>query len=122
MGAGCGTSVRQWPAGCSFNQATGVLTCSVVSQTTVTDGPFTTTDFVPPSTLFGDFTGTQICDFRSGASSWIGTSLDDVTITGVVTTTTTTQRHGLHGKVFATSSFTSSSITNLTYSVVGCRF
>jgi hypothetical protein len=98
------------PAGCSFDQANGVLYCTTTTTRTVTEGPFTTT-FVPVSTVFGDFTGLEICEAAFGPPpypppvTWefIG-FMFNVFVTGTVSTATTTQTHGLHGKVFATSS------------------
>jgi hypothetical protein len=116
------------PAGCSLNKTTGVLTCTTTTTKTVSEGPFNTPGasistgvivagtLVPGSTVFGDFTGTQICTFahpgtQVATPAW--TALTNVEVNGVITTTTTTQRHGLHGKVFATSTSTSSSVTRL---------
>ena len=117
------------PAGCSLNKTTGVLTCSTTTTTKVSEGPFNTPGafistseivegtLVPGSTVFGDFTGTQICMFENTGTqvtTGVWTALTNVVVNGVITTTTTTQRHGLNGKIFATSTSTSSSITNLT--------
>lgn len=110
------------PAGCSFGQPPGVLSCSVSTNQTLTGGPFTT-DEVSASTVFGDFTGTQICTEVDGLPSqgvYTFIVMNNVTVTGVVTTTTTTQSHGLHGKVFGTSSSTSSSVTGVAFDSIGC--
>jgi hypothetical protein len=100
------------PAGCSLTQ--GVLTCTTTTTTTGTEGPFSTQGaFVPASTVFGDYTGAQICIATYGpepaGGDYTSLSLDNTYVTATVTTTTTRQSHGLHGKVFVTSSSTSSS-------------
>jgi hypothetical protein len=74
-------------------------------------------------TGFGDFNGLQICNAVYGDGPWnvinpgTGGIVGEITmfgyVTGTLTTTTTTQRHGLHGEVFATSSSTSSSVTGV---------
>lgn len=98
------------PAGCTFDQTDGVLSCITGSSTTTTtEGPFTTDGGVPVSTTFAGVTGLQLCDV-SGTENWTGIGLDDVSFTETVTTTTTTQRHGLHGKLFSTSTTTSAPI------------
>ena len=119
------------PAGCSLNKTTGVLTCSTTTKTKVSEGPFNTPGasvstsglvegtLVPVSTAFGDFTGNQICMFENTATQvttrvWTEVALTNVVVNAVITTTSTTQRHGLNGKVFATSTSTSLSITSLT--------
>jgi hypothetical protein len=121
----------QVPAGCSLNKTTGVLTCSTTTTTKVSEGPFNTLGasigtsgivegtVVSTSTAFGDFTGTQICMFENTATQvttrvWTEVALTNVVVNGVITTTGTTQRHGLNGKVFATSTSTSLAITSLT--------
>jgi hypothetical protein len=90
------------PAGCTFDG--GVLTCvtSAAAQTHL--GPF---DPVAPVTTVGGFTAAQICDLLNAPFS--ADTIHVVTgpgflLTESVTTTTTTMRHGLHGKVFSTSS------------------
>jgi hypothetical protein len=95
------------PPGCSFDQATGVLTCATTTTTTSTAGPFSTNGPVPASTTFGGFTGTQICDFVFGGGNPGTVVLTGVTLSESITATTTTEQHGLRGKVFDTSSSTS---------------
>lgn len=102
------------PAGCTFNQATGVLSCVTSSSTTTTVGPFTTNGFVAASTTFGRFTGAQICTAELGGS-YAKILLTGALLTETVTTTTTTLQHGLHGKVFDTSTSTSTSLTNVIF-------
>jgi hypothetical protein len=100
------------PPGCSFDQATGVLTCVTTTTTVSTVGPLTTGG--DPSSTYGGVSGTQICDFYYGVSApWTSISMTDVSLSETVTTTTTTERHGLHGKVFDTSTSTSTSLTGL---------
>jgi hypothetical protein len=101
------------PAGCSFNQTTGVLTCTTTRTTSVTEGPFNT-QFAVVDDVFGDYTGMQICIAALGnppSPPWNILILDNVFVTDTLTTTTTTQNHGLHGKVFATSSTSSSALS-----------
>jgi hypothetical protein len=113
------------PTGCSFDQANGVLTCTTTTTTTVTEGPFTT-NAVPLSTVFGDFTGLEICLAAFGPPpypppvTWefVG-FMFDVFVTGTVTTATTTQTHGLQGKVFASSSTSSSEALSVS-GLLGC--
>jgi hypothetical protein len=114
------------PAGCSFNQ--GVLTCTTTTTGTGTEGPFNTQGvFVPASTVFGDYTGAQICIATYGSEPpggyYINLRLDNTYVAGTVTTTTTTENHGLHGKVFATSSSTSSASLSISGAVtcIGTR-
>jgi hypothetical protein len=95
------------PPGCSFDK--GVLTCVTTTTTTTTAGPFSTNGEVPITTTFGEVvTGTQLCP--SGAD---GVQLNDVYFNETVTTTTTTERHGLNGKVFNTSTATTPSFNSV---------
>ena len=110
------------PSGCSFNH--GVLSCTTTTTSTGTEGPFNTQGaFVPASTVFGDYTGSQICIATYGAEPfggyYIKLLLDNTYVAGTVTTTTTSQNHGLHGTVFATSSSTSLSALSIS-GVVTC--
>jgi hypothetical protein len=96
------------PAGCTFDG--GVLTCVTTAVTQTTDGPFTAP--TPVATL-GGFTASQVCSTAVGRQS----DYDTVQIVGPglfltvsVTTTTTTMQHGLHGKLFRTSSVTGSPV------------
>jgi hypothetical protein len=78
----------------------------------VTEGPFNTAAFV--NDVFGDYTGLQICIAKFGnppSPPWVVIVLDNAFVTDTLTTTTTTQSHGLHGKVFATSSSSSSALS-----------
>ena len=98
------------PAGCSFNQATGVLTCVSTTTSTSRIGPFTTNGFVAGSTTFGGFSGAQVCTaigfrFEATLVHPVNVFLDVTTAT-----TTTTKRHGLRGSVFHTSTSTSQSL------------
>jgi hypothetical protein len=102
------------PPGCSFDQATGVETCVTTTTTTSTAGPFYTTGFVPATTTFGGVTGQQICDLYEGnGTPWEYIRLSGLSLKETVTTTTTTERHGLNGKVFDTSTSTSTSLTGI---------
>ena len=90
------------PAGCAFDQATGVLTCITTTTSATTAGPFT--GGVIGNFTVGGFTAAQICaaaGMPDDEASYI-----DLTLTETVATTTTTERHGLHGKVFHTSTST----------------
>jgi hypothetical protein len=91
------------PPGCTFDQATGVLTCTTTTTSTITAGPFncTVATCEPPAT-FGGFTTDQICQFN-GTPASAATVFIDVTLIETVTTTTTTEQHGLNGKIFNTS-------------------
>jgi hypothetical protein len=62
--------------------------------------------------MFGDFTGVDICNFLSHPNA-IGIAFAGLSFSGFVTTTTTTEAHGLHGKVFATSSATTKSLVEV---------
>jgi hypothetical protein len=119
------------PAGCTFDQATGVETCVTSTSVTGTFGPFTTPGahsggVVPGSDTFDGATGTQICDVYFGDSyTWSVVQFIAVSWVGTVTTTTTTERHGLNGKVFDTSTSQSASVNsvdsvNADGSNVGC--
>ena len=106
------------PPGCSFDQATGVLTCVSTTTTTSTAGPYSTDGPVPATTTFGGFTGTQLCALiPSGA---ITVSLSNLVLLESVTATTTTEQHGLHGKVFDTSTSTSAVLTGLRGGSLSC--
>lgn len=109
------------PAGCTFDQSDGVLTCVTATSTTnVTVGPVESASIMSPTTV-GPFTITQLCDFHF-MTSQIYTSAEffDLTVTGTVTTTTTTERHGLAGKVFNTSTSTSSVVTAESDAGIAC--
>jgi hypothetical protein len=119
------------PAGCTFDQATGVETCVTTAAVTGTFGPFATPGAdangssgapVPGSDTFGGATGTQICDTYDNSSyPWGGVYMFGVSFTGTVTTTTTTVRHGLNGKVFDTSTSQSASLKSVTVAdVLNC--
>jgi hypothetical protein len=104
------------PAGCTFDQANGVLTCLATTTTTSNLGPFSTKGrTVPSSETFGGFTGVEICAyFYGGGGAATGIEFWLLTLTETTTTTTRTERHGLQGRVLDTSSVTtSSSITGL---------
>jgi hypothetical protein len=109
------------PAGCSFDQATGVLTCVTTTTTTSAIGPFSTIGAVPVSTTFDGVTGQQIVNTVFPGFGCIEVALQNATFSATFMTTTTTERHGLHGKVFDTS--TSTSLTSLTRTGggVGCE-
>ena len=114
------------PEGCAFDH--GVRTCTTTSSQTVTQGPFTTpgsspdTTVVntPTSTVFGDFTGLQICQAAFSPVDWIRFGMSVVTVTGVVTTTTTTKAHGVRGPVFDSSDSTSSSVSEVRGGTLAC--
>jgi len=109
VGAGAASADPPVPAGCSFDQ--GVLTCSTSTTVTETYGPFTTpgNGFVPVSTMFGPVSGLTVCQYLGSNGPWI--IVRNLTYSVDVTTTTTTQRHGLRGKIFESSP--SESIGNL---------
>jgi hypothetical protein len=89
-----------------------VLTCITTTTTTTTAGPFSTNGEVPITTTFGGVvTGTQLC---GGGPDLDGVQLNDVYFNETVTTTTTTERHGLNGKVFNTSTATTPSFNSIT--------
>jgi hypothetical protein len=114
------------PDGCTFDH--GVRTCATTSSETVTEGPFTTpgstADTIvvntPTSTLFGDFTGLQICQAAFSPVDWARLGMSDVTVSGVVTTTTETRAHGVRGPVFDSSASTSSSVSDVGGGTLGC--
>jgi hypothetical protein len=111
------------PAGCNFDQATSVLTCTTTTTTQV--GPITTTDqglgtglagstpvyWNSVSTTFDGFTGQQLCNLFVGSGS-NPTVIMMLNVDLAVTTTTTTEGHGLNGKVFATSATTSLKVSS----------
>jgi hypothetical protein len=98
------------PAGCTFDQANGVRTCVVTTTTTKNLGPFDSKGVVPSSTVFGGFTGEEICVFLYGPGSGPNTiQFSFLTLTATATVTTTTEGYGLAGKVFDTSSVTTNS-------------
>ncbi len=99
------------PPGCTFDQTTGVLTCRTTTTTTSTIGPFSTNDFVPLNTTFDGVTGQQMIQATFDDTPCIAIFLNDATFDATFTTTTTTERHGLEGHVFDTS--TSTSLTSL---------
>ena len=108
------------PAGCSFNQATGVLTCVTGTTKTVSEGPFTTSGNLPATSKFGDFTGLQICSYFYPTTVATTVGLLNVPLKGTVTTTVTSESHGLGGKVFASSTSTSSTLTTITAGEITC--
>lgn len=109
------------PPGCSFDQ--GVLTCATTTTTTNTIGPFST-DGVSylASDTFGGFTGEQICEVNTGIGGAISINMSGVTLAETVTTTTTTERHGLNGNVFNTSTSTSPPSLTGVQGAIGCGF
>jgi hypothetical protein len=108
------------PAGCTFDQAIGVETCvTATTGTTSTVGPFTTND-VPVSTTFAGVTGAQLCDLIVPGLSLTGIRLAGLTFDETTTTTTTIERHGLNGKVFDTSTTTSTVPTALDNNEIFC--
>ena len=99
------------PPGCSFDQATGVETCVTTTTTTTTYGPVSTSGSA--STTVGGVTGQQICTVAAGPGNYTSFNLSNIVLNETVTTTTTTQRHGLNGKVFSTSTATSTTLNSL---------
>jgi hypothetical protein len=89
------------PAGCSFDQATGVLTCVSTTTSDSTLGPFTSGGWVPAAETYGGFSGTQVCG-GLGIRNTVQWGLDNLVFRVAVKTTTTTERHGLNGEVFST--------------------
>jgi hypothetical protein len=111
------------PPGCTFDQATGVETCVTTTAVTGTFGPFSTpsTGDDPTSDTFDGATGLQLCDAEFGALPWAVIGMNSVSFTGTVTTTTTTERHGLNGEVFDTSTSKSASVNSLSADAqIGC--
>jgi hypothetical protein len=100
------------PTGCTFDKATGVLTC-VTTTTSNTTVLANTGGFVSPPATVDGFTVQQVCDGLVAGPSGSAILLDLVnfTLDVKVTTTTRTERNGLAGKVFDTSTATSSVIT-----------
>ena len=95
------------PPGCSFDQATGVLTCVTATTTASTIGPITTNGMVPADSTFDGFTGVQICIDGLGVPAGPSfVQFSDLVLGVTIATTTTTEQHGLHGKVFDTSTST----------------
>lgn len=108
--AGTAAADPKVPDGCTF--AKGVLSCVTTSSSSKTLGPISTTDYVTPSTTFGGVTAQQICDFQfPPPGQRTGVKFTDLTLDVIVTTTTTSERHGLNGKVFNSSSVDSARIT-----------
>jgi hypothetical protein len=110
-------SAPKVPAGCSFDQAVGVLTCT--STTTTQIGPMTTADqglgaagvypggtyyWNSANTTISGFAPAQICKMFTGH---LPTVFGLYLVVVDIVTTTTTERHGLQGRVFETSSSTS---------------
>ncbi len=133
VGSAVLTSTSAWaagpkvPAGCSFDQSAGILSCTTTSTTTSQLGPETSDgQFVPASTLFDGVTGAQICDAAfAGIFSGIPASIEmsgSTYLDVAVTVTTTTQRYGLHGRTFATSTVTSSTFTGIVAGSMGCAW
>lgn len=90
---------------CTFDQATGVQTCvTTTAPITTTYGPFTTQGSVPVNTVFGVYTGKELCQLVYGTTPWLSISLSNVSYKVTTTTTTTTENHGLRGSVFSSSS------------------
>jgi hypothetical protein len=96
------------PAGCTFDQSDGVLTCVTTTTGSGVIGPFNTNGQVPDYITFDGFTGAQICG-AIGVNGAAQDNFTNLTVEAIVTTTTTTERHGLNGRVF----YTSASITPL---------
>ena len=88
------------PQGCSFGH--GVLTCVATTTRTTTVGPFTTDGQIGASETFGGLTGTQICEGFFHIPDAVVIDMDAYSFKKNVVTTTTTKRHGLHGRVFST--------------------
>lgn len=109
------------PAGCTFDQSDGVLTCVTATSTTdVTVGPVESASITSPTTV-GPFTITQFCDFADQTSQiYTHAQFFELTVTGTVTTTTSTERHGLAGEVFNTSTSTSSVVTAVSDAGLAC--
>jgi hypothetical protein len=97
------------PSGCQFDQGAGVQTCTTTTITSSTVGPYITNGYVPASTTFGGVTGEEICAVLDPGVYYTEVELHNVSLDVTITTTTTTQRHGLNGKVFQTSTAASPS-------------
>jgi hypothetical protein len=111
------------PPGCTFDQ--GRLTCTTSSVTAGQLGPETTSSqFIPADTMFDGIAGSQICIAVFGGigiSSPVSIEMDGNTYLDVtITTTTTTQRDGLNGKVVASSSSSTVSLTQVLAGSMGC--
>lgn len=111
---------RPVPSGCSFDRAIGVLTCVTTTTATSTVGPITTNGWVDASTTFGGFTGVEICDVGAFRESWKLIAMRGISLVETVSTTTTIERHGLHGKVFDTSTSTSTTLTHVQLGTLVC--
>jgi hypothetical protein len=107
------------PNGCTFDQSDGVLTCVTATSTTPVTFSDSSDAIIAPATV-GPFTVEQFCDFVRGPGTYTETEFFDLTVNGTVTTTTATERHGLNGAVFNTSTSTSSVITGESDTGIAC--
>jgi len=111
------------PAGCTFDQATGVETCVTTTSTSTNIWINTDGDLIPASTrVYDGITGAQICTelgYGSGASE---VGFYNAVFVDTTTTTTTSERHGLNGRVFNTSTSASQSFTGVVSGSLGCAY
>src|SRR5690349_4573945 len=81
------------PAGCAFDGATGVLTCTASTSVGRQVGPISTNpEFVPLDTLTDGVSGYAVCPPDAAQYALYSSTFEIIT-----TTTTTTLRHGLAG-------------------------
>jgi hypothetical protein len=109
------------PPGCTFDQSDGVLTCVSTTTNATSVGPLSTSGAVTPPATVDGLTVQQICVAVFGTSfgTFTDTALTNITFDVTVTATTTTERHGLNGKIFDTSTSASSAITGYQYQAGG---
>jgi hypothetical protein len=125
FGSATALAAPKVPSGCTFDQ--GVQTC-ISSTTTVSQLPETTnSQFISASTMFDGISGSQICGAvfvgAAGGAPATRIEMDGSTFLDVsITVTTTTQRHGMNGPVFATSTSSTSSLSQVVPGNMGCAF
>lgn len=94
------------PLNCTFDR--GIETCVTSMNSTRIWGPYST-GTTPATTIFGDLTGVQICEDVNPFTSQlpVNLSFEQLTWQDVTTTTTTTLRQGLGGRLLDTSTLSS---------------
>ena len=108
------------PPGCSFGH--GVLTCVTTTTRTVNVGPFTTDGQIGASETFGGLTGEQICEGFFHIPDAVAVEFTELSFTKNVVRTTTTKRHGLHGRVFSTRTTSTATFGSRTGGGLNCHF
>ena len=126
FGSAAAMAAPKVPSGCTFDQ--GVQTCIASTTTVAQVGPETTNaQFVPASTMFDGVAGTQICGavFVGAAGGSPASRIEmsgDTYLNVSITVTTSTQRHGMNGPVFATSTTTTSTLSQVVAGTMGCAY